>query len=423
MNNPIKIAIRLNGGIGTNLIQINAVNCFFNKTSDCKKEISIYGNSSDEINEALFKRIPCVHEYYNRNLFETQQYDLALDLRFFFRVVSYKPDVLIDYPSVNAYVKKWINFENNVLSKTFFEYTPLTDYNIYTYMIANSKNRFNVADVDNTLQIGDEYSFDLSFDDKVSEEYLSSLELVGKKYITIQRGSNVGNHVNESPKNWPLEYYNQLTAFIKKKYPEYKIVQIGNASEESTDLNNIDINLVGQTTLEQVMILLKKSNLHIDGEGGMVHLRKAVHGGVSIVLFGPTPVDIFGYKSNYNLRKTTCKMPCASLFDAWQRKCLIFNRPICMYDLKPKFVMQYVDKCMKQEYPNNEEKTVLGKLLDENIVINQQWIDNWLGKRELYGYSKIKQKLGSLYCNLFNGSSWTRIKLDQHPAYLYFMGK
>ena len=45
-------------------------------------------------------------------------------------------------------------------------------------------------------------------------------------------------------------------------------------------------------------ILLKNALYHIDGECGMVHLRKALKTGPSVVLFGPTPIKFFSYSNN-----------------------------------------------------------------------------------------------------------------------------
>lgn len=39
---------------------------------------------------------------------------------------------------------------------------------------------------------------------------------------------------------------------------------------------------------EKLKVILKHAKLHIDSEGGLVHLRHAIKGGPSVVLFGPT---------------------------------------------------------------------------------------------------------------------------------------
>jgi ADP-heptose:LPS heptosyltransferase len=46
--------------------------------------------------------------------------------------------------------------------------------------------------------------------------------------------------------------------------------------------------------------------MHIDDEGGLVHMATAL-GTKCAVLFGPTPVGIFGYEQNINICADTCK--------------------------------------------------------------------------------------------------------------------
>ena len=52
--------------------------------------------------------------------------------------------------------------------------------------------------------------------------------------------------------------------------------------------------------------MIKHSLCHIDTEGGLVHLANAVHTRC-VVLFGPTPVEFFGYPQNINLEPSGCK--------------------------------------------------------------------------------------------------------------------
>jgi SAM-dependent methyltransferase len=52
--------------------------------------------------------------------------------------------------------------------------------------------------------------------------------------------------------------------------------------------------------------LIKHGLCHIDTEGGLVHLANAVHSRC-VVLFGPTPVEFFGYPQNINLEPAGCK--------------------------------------------------------------------------------------------------------------------
>lgn len=65
---------------------------------------------------------------------------------------------------------------------------------------------------------------------------------------------------------------------------------MGESPERCKTLHGIDVNLIGKTDWDDLKILLKNALYHIDGECGMVHLRKALKTGPSVVLFGPTPI-------------------------------------------------------------------------------------------------------------------------------------
>ena len=82
------------------------------------------------------------------------------------------------------------------------------------------------------------------------------------------------------------------------------MIQLGVAEEEK--IEGVTHYLNGQTSIEETGLLIKHSFCHIDTEGGLVHLANAVHTRC-VVLFGPTPVEFFGYPQNINLEPLGCK--------------------------------------------------------------------------------------------------------------------
>ena len=128
-----------------------------------------------------------------------------------------------------------------------------------------------------------------------------------------------------------------------------KIVQLGFSEDRCPKFNNIDIDLIGKTSLEEVKIILNNSIIHIDGEGGMVHLRHALHGGKSIVLFGATSPEFYGYSENINLRGDGCSHWCEWITENWQAKCARgYDRPPCSYSLTPETVYNEFKKAWRE---------------------------------------------------------------------------
>lgn len=102
---------------------------------------------------------------------------------------------------------------------------------------------------------------------------------------------------------------------------------LGGDKTTYSKLNGVDIDLVGETSIAELMALLKESQVHLDGECGMVHIRHFVCQKPSIVLFGPTSPKLKGYKENINLRNDgCCPLPMCEhilLEGQWSKMCLM----------------------------------------------------------------------------------------------------
>lgn len=174
--------------------------------------------------------------------------------------------------------------------------------------------------------------------DEEYESTFNSLKL--KKYITFNCGADMRRITenDEFPtKVWPAEYFEQLLILIKNSYPEYELIQLG--TKDIKKIPNADRHILGKN-MELVKYILRGSSLHIDDEGGLVHLATAF-GTKCLVLFGPTPSDLLGYPQNINVCTNVC-MGCFPL-GKWNAKCLLgMKKPKCMYSLTPELVMEYV---------------------------------------------------------------------------------
>ena len=87
----------------------------------------------------------------------------------------------------------------------------------------------------------------------------------------------------------------------------------------SARIDEADLNLIGKTSLPEVAELIRGAVLHIDNEGGLVHLARAM-GTVSCVVFGPTSSRYFGYAANINIDPTFCG-GCWWINETWMNHC------------------------------------------------------------------------------------------------------
>ena len=152
------------------------------------------------------------------------------------------------------------------------------------------------------------------------------------KYITIHNGSDqqfvskkYGN--DHSTKCLPTATWGniveRLTGF------GISIVQIGLDFE--TPIPGIALDLRGKTDISGTAAVLKGAICHVDTEGGLVHLARRVHT-PSVVAFGPTPPELFGYPGNANLPSVSCS-DCWWTTDEWMRSCPLGTAgPACMLE-------------------------------------------------------------------------------------------
>lgn len=164
---------------------------------------------------------------------------------------------------------------------------------------------------------------------------------VGRKYITTNYGIDM-----VKIKLWPKEYLEQLIAMIKSYHPDIEVIQLGGL--DAPKLENVDGYLLGKD-FEFVKYVLKNSILHIDCEGGLVHLASQL-GTKCAVVAGPTPIWYYGYKRNINIVATECK-DCDGLVPYWYKKCMKgYKYPICMYSIKPQYVFDKIkEELVRQE--------------------------------------------------------------------------
>lgn len=183
----------------------------------------------------------------------------------------------------------------------------------------------------------------------VDLESLGRFDLNGAPYITISNGYDLGSICFEhrdrkfSTKVYP--HFEDIVKNIRIFYPNIQIIQIGDKSGKP--ILSADKNLIGQTTLPEVAAILNGSLLHIDNEGGLVHLAKAM-GTDSCVIFGPTSVDYFGYEGNINIAPRECG-GCWWMEPNWMSVCVKgMDQPACMTSHHPEEIARLITQAVSK---------------------------------------------------------------------------
>lgn len=166
------------------------------------------------------------------------------------------------------------------------------------------------------------------------------------RYITLTYGwcKDVVLKGKTIDKVWPLEYYQELVFLLKQRYPQYRLIQVG--AKDNKKIIGVDDYALGYD-LEISKYILKNAILHIDCEGGLVHLATQL-GTKCAVMFGPTHVSYYGYKENINISVGGC-CECRHLVRGHEcmRK---LDKPECMYNILPEITFESIKKYLDREY-------------------------------------------------------------------------
>ena len=167
---------------------------------------------------------------------------------------------------------------------------------------------------------------------EADEEALRRFSLTGRDFITVHNGFDPNFIISGQRATKCYPHFDAAVAGLKAARPGLLIVQLGTKTSEA--IAAADLNLIGRTSLTEAAALLRATRLHLDNEGGLVHLA-ACYGRRSLVVFGPTPSDYFGYSSNINVDPPRCG-GCWWIEESWMDRCPRgMKQPECMFAQSP----------------------------------------------------------------------------------------
>ena len=328
------IAIKLDGGLGDYIIRKNNIR----EVADWDTSILIdlyVNNGKKAFAENLFCDVSNIHRIIdNHTEYQAMQdkylasfyFDIMLRVDFIDMeaVQDIPPNIREKLIKIKENYTAYGMAEGNLLYAIHYARCEKDGLNCYTAY--NRYQVFHVTDFRTSIPLRAEWA-----------DEFESLDL--HRYITLNYGwDKSSGSVRPAAKAWPLEYFSELAGMIKAKYPYVSVIQIG--MEGSEKIENCDHYILGKN-LELIKFVLRDSMMHIDCEGGMVHLASQL-GTKCAVMFGPTPVKYYGYATNLNIISSTCQncywlMPdCISCYRGMEK-------PECMYSILPRTVLESIE--------------------------------------------------------------------------------
>ncbi|MGD9898300.1 MAG: glycosyltransferase family 9 protein [Calditrichaceae bacterium] len=149
-------------------------------------------------------------------------------------------------------------------------------------------------------------------------------------------------------KQWPMEYFKELTGLFVEKRDE-NIIILGGKNEigrfDSLEISEKVINLTGKLSLLESAAVLSRSRAVVSNDSGLMHMASAVKTPV-VAIFGSTVKELgfFPYRSNSIIienRNLKCR-PCSHI---GRKKCPRGHFK-CMRDIKPELVFKNVQSVL-----------------------------------------------------------------------------
>ena len=338
-HNKIIVCVSVSGGLGDLVVAGRFLR-------DLQREVEPFCFdvfcASPSLVEWIFRDIKGFEQAFPDSLesFAAKEYDLSLRIN---QAVSFRKELLRwnrlkVAPKLLNSLRLIGKFNAPDNFGTYIKYHPKLDNGLARKAVFLGHSRRlllqNMAGVDYG---GDSYP--ISYDTKV----LSRFGLEKHAFITIHNGFDTNFIVTGSRATKCYPHFYRVVQGIKAAQPNLRVVQVGGTTSEP--IPGVDLNLIGQTDLKEVAGLLRFTALHLDNEGGLVHLA-ACYGRRSLVVFGPTPSDYFGYPENINVDPQICG-GCWWIDDLWMSRCPRgIGKPECLETQSPEKIIDFAIRAL-----------------------------------------------------------------------------
>lgn len=340
INSPLAISLKLKRSLGDNIIHKKLV-CSILKLLPTAT-IDIYSPLSGTLMKNLY------HEYLDVGrirLIQDSGYLYEQNMKKYLLSLSIYDYIQIDFDNIERIKHMHAEFYRRIklLKKRCQEEqmdSTKPTFIFFSRALKKQKNCYTVFDYDGVFDISDK-----SVDIFIDPAYMHKFEALNiSNYITIHYGNNISDTEEyQIAKQWPLGNFSKLIAMLKEKIPAVSIIQLG--EKDTVKIDYADQYILGEE-IELIEHILKRSLLHIDIEGGLVHLATQL-GTRCVVLFGPTPVEYWGYDSNINIKAGKCHN-CYGMYTNINVCARGLKKPECMWSITPEMVAEKIEECLIQ---------------------------------------------------------------------------
>ena len=349
----LQAAFIVGGGIGDVLKSTSVLASIVDRFS-CDITYITNQNGAAELleNNPYVKHVICNLDQYDLadNILKyIPAFDLVITWRY---VVQFyvPPKSRIDYAVVRLFNDRAIAVRSTLLKYVHLCIWPSSNHTFSCEMARLGMRIHDVSTITSGQPTNDSNPYGIPFFPTAKALRIVS-EFLSKSYITVHNGfdrNNIGARRRKtnyaSTKNISVAQWRDIV--LKLRRANIQIIQLGVVEEN--EIPGVSYYLNGQTSLSETALLLKHAICHIDTEGGLVHLARAVHAR-SVVLFGPTPAEVFGYPQNINLEPPDCK-GCWFVTSHWPAECPRHtNGPQCMRGHSTERVAQAVNTIMSED--------------------------------------------------------------------------
>lgn len=344
----INIAISVEGGIGDIVVALNYVYAFAQKYSDNSSRLDIFCFRNYEITKMLFGNdiatniICCNHDDFFKKKYHGK-YDIYICLSRYPRVFHKNAEKLFARnEKLLDYILMLEKFR--LTHPRFLDHGPIYDGQQAIFESIRGRKRIQQPDVDGSLGLSEKFLFD--FSDRCDFTVINELSryAMGKRIVVLVNAVDSKYGTVNSTKSWMRSYWDIMVEKVKNERPDLFLVQIG-AGDTEQCIKGVHLSLVNRTSFSETMGILGRADLLISNEGGMVHVRHALNGGKSIVIFGSTEEKFFGYSENVNIRGKGCMLSCEWNANNWQKRCInkMGGTKACTLSLLPEEVLEQIN--------------------------------------------------------------------------------
>jgi ADP-heptose:LPS heptosyltransferase len=260
-----------------------------------------------------------------------------------FHEVEYVYDLFLNNPYINLFLYGGTNKCNFKILKTSLsdiELKIFLEKKFNIHKISQAKHYANLMpslsyDTNSYKIIGEMYNCEIT--DEKPEIFLTSEEMDEANMIISQYDFVICVNISSKHeiKKWSIDKWKKII----KLYPKIKFIQLGDENETKIEGT---LDLLG-TPIRKQLSVLASSNLYVGLDSFWNHAARALNV-KSVILFGPTNPNIWGYDENINIYKKTRCSPC---IDWGIEECPYGKK--CMNDIQILDVKKAIDRLILKD--------------------------------------------------------------------------